>query len=236
MEAQVKRLKAAQRKVLGMRRTRRVSVRRVRGMRPGLASFAPSRGGATYSRRMASGEKKNIDVASVALPAVATATGVITVLNVCTAGGLPTNRIGRRITMKSVFITGIVQMAATTTGSSPIRLIVFYDKQTNKAAPVATDLLQTDSISSAMLLANSHRFKVLRDIIVPVIGSAGPQATLVREFFKVNLETEFIDGAGAGTVADITSGGLFCLAYANNNTAAAALLTGLNARVRFTDQ
>jgi len=110
-----------------------------------------------------------------------------------------------------------------------------YDKQTNKAAPVAADILHVDDISGGQLLANSHRFKVLRDIWVPCVGTAGPQAFYINEYVKCNLQTEYIDGAGAGTAADVTSGGLILLCYCN----ARILVDDINitslARVRFTD-
>lgn len=188
-----------------------------------------------YRAPVASPEKKNID-STIVLPPVATATGVLTLLNGSVAGALPTNRIGRRVHMHSLTIKGTIQLASTTTGNCPLRLIIFYDKQSNKLAPGVVDLMQTDSIASLNLLANSHRFRVIRDIIIPCVGTAGPQAAYINEYTKLaGLETEYIDGAGAGTVADITSGSLYCLMYANNATAVAALLNAVNARVRYSD-
>lgn len=196
--------------------------------------YLATRGGATYARRMTSMEKKNLD-SSLNFPAFATLTGSLTLLNASVAGGLPTNRVGRRINLASVLIRGAVQLAPTSTGSSPVRIIIFFDKQTNKAAPAATDLLDVDTISGKQLLANSHRFRVLRDIIVPCVGTAGPQSFYINEYIKFTKQTEYIDGAGAGTVADITTGGLFALVYTSGGIGVAALQSGLNARVRFTD-
>lgn len=193
----------------------------------------------TYGLLKSTAEKKNID-STVTFAGLNVATGTVTVLNACTAGGLPTNRVGRRICMKSVLIKGFFSMQPTSTQSCPIRMIIVYDKQTNKAAPAAADILAADAIQNPNLLANSHRFQVIRDIIIPCIGTAGPQSVYVNEYAKINLETEFIDGAGAGTVADITSGGLFALAYANGTTAAggigvAVIANNITTRVRFTD-
>lgn len=211
--------------------------KRPRGAASKFARYSgpmPSRGGATYARRMSSMEKKNIDIVPT-IPAVGTTTSVITCLNPCQAGGLPTNRVGRRITMTSLLFRGRFQTAPTTTGNCPIRIIIFYDKQTNKAAPVAGDVLAADSIEQVALLANSHRFRVLRDIVIPCVGTAGPQSAYVNEYIKMNKQVEYIDGAGAGTVADITSGGLFCMIFANDLTAVAALSQAIQCRVRFTD-
>lgn len=205
-----------------------------------MPQFTPSRGGAVYARRMGPAEKKNIDQLNVSLgpTAVGTTTGVVTLLNGCVTGGQPINRIGRRICMTSVLIRGRLNLAATSAGNCQARIVVFYDKQTNKAAPVATDVLANDLIESPMTLANTHRFRVLRDIVVPCLGTAGPQCHYVDEYIKLPpgcRDAEFIDGAGAGTVADITSGGLFTLVYLQNFITVAAVSQAFDTRVRFTD-
>lgn len=183
--------------------------------------------------RMTSAEKKNIDTA-VGFPGIATG-GVLTCINPSQALPLPTARIGRRVTQTSIFLRGDVSLAATSTGSCAVRILVVYDKQPNKALPNITDILVTDTIGSVNALANSHRFKVLRDVLIPCLGTAGPQAGYVNEYIKCNLETEFIDGTGAGTIADITSGALLTLVYANNNIVTQQINHNITARVRFAD-
>lgn len=226
--------KEVRRRAMGLGR----GVRRAPAARRyGPVGFIPSRGGATYARRMTRTEKKNIDQ-NVTLSGFGSATGSLTLLNACTAGGLPTNRVGRRIIMTSVMLRGRFQMAPTSTGTCSIRVIIFYDKQTNKSNPIATDLLVSDTIEALNLLANSHRFKILRDIIIPCVGTAGPQSAYLNEYIKIPRgchEVEYVDGAGAGTVADITSGGLFALVYSDNLIGTASLSQNLNCRVRFTD-
>jgi len=215
--------------------------KRTAAARASMATFrraarAHNRNPAFQSVSRGVAEKKNIDTPNIAIQAFGVTTGIIQVLNNCTAGALPTNRIGRRITMKSVLVRGQFHTSPTTAGSCSIRCLIVYDKQTNKTAPGATDILATDDIASPATLANSHRFTILRDIWVPCVGSAGPQSVMINEYIKCNLETEYIDGVGAGTTADITSGGLFMLVYTNNATATAAVVaSNLNTRVRFQD-
>jgi len=180
------------------------------------------------------GEKKNIDTA-IAFPAFGVITNVITTLNACTAAATPTSRVGRHIKMSSLLIRGYVGLAATSTGACPVRILVVYDKQTNKLAPGATDVLAQDGFSYPMSLQNSRRFKVVFDKQYPFMGTAGPQGIEINEYIKLNLDTEFIDGAGAGTVADITSGGLFALVSLGPNVGVATVLNNVQARVRFTD-
>lgn len=182
-------------------------------------------------------EKKNVDTQIASFIAAGGGAGTVTTINACQAGANPTSRVGRRIQLHSLYMRGEVRLSATTAGASPIRVLVVYDKQTNKAAPAAGDVLVSDNINALQLLANSHRFKVVADIVYPCVGTAGPQAIYIDEWRSLKgLETEYIDGAGAGTVADITSGGLFAITYQDAGLITAAPSSTLNFRVRFTDQ
>lgn len=187
-----------------------------------------------FSNRLASSdEQKNLDVAP-AIPAVATTTSVLTLLNGCLQGTSATTRLGRRITMKSIYIRGNLQLDTTTTGFCPVRILVVYDKQANGAAPVATDILVTDTINAQNNLSNSRRFVTLFDEVVPVIGTAGPQAAHVKLYKKLQHQVEFNSG-NAGTIADIQTGSVYSVVFANNRTAVATILSGLVCRIRFTD-
>lgn len=180
-----------------------------------------------------SGELRNLDTVP-GIPAVGTTTGYLTLLNGCSQGTTATTRLGRRITMKSIYIRGNLQMAATTTGYCPVRILVVYDKQTNATAPSASDILVADAVNNVNNLSNSRRFVTLFDEIIPVIGSAGPQAAYVTLYKKLNHVVEFNAGS-AGTVGDIQTGSIYSLIYANNLTGGATLLNGLVCRIRFAD-
>lgn len=201
-------------------------------MRSGGVIWAPSM--VAKKRATALPELKNIDTTDLNFPAFGATTGQLTLLNGCIQGSAATNRIGRRIRMVSVYLRGRILMAGTSTGSSPIRIIIFYDRQTNGAAPTATDLLTSDAISSFNNLNNNRRFQVVADITRSCIGTAGPQALYFSNFKKIDLSTEFNTG-NAGTVADITTGSLYALCYASPGIGVASLITNLNVRVRFSD-
>lgn len=179
-------------------------------------------------------EKKNIDTA-VAIPAFGIASGALTLLNGCQAAVVPTGRVGRRITMTSLLIRGYVQLAATTTGASPFRLLVVYDSQANKQAPAVTDVLTGNAFSYPMLLANSRRFKIVMDKQYPVFGTAGPQGFELNEYVKLNLDAEYIDGTGAGDITDITSGSLYAITFTSAGLGVATATNNIQARVRFLD-
>lgn len=184
-------------------------------------------------RSVAKAEVKNIDTVP-ATGTFATATGTLTFLNGTTQGAAATNRLGRQFKMVSLLVRGTIQMAPTTTGSSGFRLIVFYDKQVNGAAPTAAQLLATDSIDGLMNLDNSRRFKILCDEQRDCIGTAGPQALSFNIYRKMNLQTECNTGS-TGNVGDIQTGSVYALTYSNANTGVAAATSNLRARIRFVD-
>ena len=186
--------------------------------------------------RLSINELKDNTVRSTA---VVTGAGAVTgstplLLNGLTQGTSAVTRIGRRITVKSLLVRWYVQLAATTTGGAPLRLLVVADRQTNGAAPAITDILLTDEIASPMNLNNSKRFKVVCDEIIPVIGAGGPQSIMIQRYMKLNMNTEFNSG-NAGTVADITTGSLYVMAWQGGGLATAAPTSVFYSRVRFSD-
>lgn len=181
-------------------------------------------------------------------------------LNATVAGANESNRIGRKISMRSVQIRGAVYPYQA--GAAPIRdfirLILVYDRQPNGAAPALADVLEdvdqagtrTTTSFSGLNLSNADRFKVLRDWhwAMPVANLAGaasgdeqvsdPGATLmsIKAFVKLNgLETHYNAGA-AGTIADITTGALFLLAVGLSAEANAQYRFLFDTRVRYADQ
>lgn len=187
--------------------------------------------------RLSIAELKDNTVRSLTVvPAFGTttaSTGVL--LNGLSQGTTATTRIGRRITMKSMYIQYQINLLPTTTGSSPLRFLVVYDAQANGAAPAILDIVLTDELASPMNLGNSRRFKVLCDEVVPCIGTAGPQSYMFKRYIKLgNLNTEFNSG-NAGTIADITSGSIYVYTWGSSGWAVATPGAVLYSRIRFQD-
>lgn len=179
------------------------------------------------------GEKKNIDT-SVTFPTFGVATGAITLLNGCAQGTTASTRLGRQIRLTSLYLRAAWAMAPTSTGSTPIRVMVVYDKQANATPPAATDVLVTDVLQNVNNLSNSRRFVTLLDHVVPCIGTAGPQSVSLVLYKKLNHMVEFNAGS-AGTIGDIQSGSVYALIW-NLGTIGVASLVGLVVtRIRFTD-
>lgn len=195
-------------------------------------------------------EKKSIDTA---MSATITNGGQFYALCVPVPGAGMSDRVGRKLTMKSLYIRGTVQvqLSATPSGSVTseahmLRLIVLYDKQPNGALPALADILGAGgTVNSMFNIDNRDRFQILKDktwAFDPMIYDSTNDAYAwnrciypVKIFKKINLETIFNAGT-AGTSADINSGNL--IAFWIENAAAAAdknVNIYTNARVRYVD-
>lgn len=185
-------------------------------------------------RRNRTPERKNIDTLVTTAFPFNTTTATITLLNGVDDGIVPTSRIGRKITMDSITWKCDVRMAATTTGASALRYLIVFDKQPNGATATATDILNFDSITGLMNLANSKRFVVISDKTYNGIGTAGPQSMFDSNYVKLNLETEFNDNSTA-TITSITTGAVLLLQWQDGGLQVATPFNSLVSRVRFTD-
>lgn len=156
------------------------------------------------------------------------------------------NRIGRKITLKSVYIRGyIAQEGADGAGfaiAAPTqlgRMILVADLQPNGAVPAITDILVEATSCSQLNLNNRDRFKIYCDktyVVDPYMTSAiatqsYAQASntikMVKKYKKLNLEMIY-NATNAGTVADINSGALYMVWI---GSVAAGANTDMRARV-----
>ena len=182
------------------------------------------------------GELKYIDVGSNTQTLTA---GVFTfsagaLLNGCIQGSDATNRIGRKIVIKSLLLRGDVRLSTTSVGGSPVRILVVYDKQANATAPAITDILDVDAYTGRMNLNNRDRFVILMDFITDPISINGNFCQNVKIYKKCNLESVFNSG-NAGTVGDITSGSIYLFAAQTGNITTANASFVFRSRIRFLD-
>lgn len=193
------------------------------------------------AKRVRTEERKNIDALSTGTITFAQATSNFFLLNGCDDGALPTQRVGRRITMTSMELRWAGSFVATTAGASPLRMCVIYDRQSNANAPAATDVFTVDQITSCMNLSNSRRFKVLVDEIIDNVSTAGPNSwcsKVWRDFTakgtKPGLEVEFND-ASTATITSIVTGSVYAFFWQNGNILTASPTATLFSRIRFLD-
>lgn len=184
-------------------------------------------------------EYKTIDLDSTTK--VADTTGTVTLLNGVATGDDFTDRDGRRITMTSLYIQGMVTAVDNVTGASLARLIVVYDKQANGAAPAITDVLKAADSYAQINLNNRSRFQIIADkryALGPMSDTAtqafagSPSVMPVKIYRKLNLETQY-SGTGA-TIASIATGSLYMLTIGNQGAGGGSNFA-LSARVRFVE-
>jgi len=167
--------------------------------------------------------------------------GTFFLLNGINQGSDYTQRIGRKVILKSLLLraTCLPNTSSSTPAGDVIRFLVVYDCQTNSATPAIGDVLQNSSINDPMNLNNRDRFKIVADKFVTLnactyvataLTVGAPQTKQVKLYKKMNLEMIF-SGTGA-TVGSIGTGALFLILISGFNGQSTALWT---ARVRYTD-
>jgi len=143
------------------------------------------------------------------------------------------NRVGSRIEMKSLHIRGYISNVATGL-QSQLRMVVVYDRQPNGATPTIQTILNTriqtgvasTTGTSEINLDNRDRFVIVRDYTVyaPAVTNTagvltnGPAFPGDDEQFDVNLfiklkglATHYSASSNPTTIADISTGALYCL-------------------------
>lgn len=177
-------------------------------------------------------EKKNIDIFTTFAPPLASAFSAFQHLNPCAQGTASSERVGRKILMKSVQWRGIFH----TSNSEPAsqhRVVVIYDKQPNGALPSVSDVFSGGTFVSPMNLVYADRFVVVHDEITDSSQSSALNISDKR-FTKVNLEALY-SGTG-GTISANTSGSLL-MSVSNNAGTITGTVTAVDmyTRVRYID-
>lgn len=168
-------------------------------------------------------------------PFASSAFNSVALLNACIAGPLATNRVGRKIKMENLFIRWTFNMAATSTGGSPFRILIVYDRQTNITAPAITDILLADDFSSPMNLSNRDRFVIIMDKLTQPIGTVITPAISGKKFINLRGLEVMYNTTEGGTVADITTGGVFIFVAQTGAIGTAAPNFFARVRIKFSD-
>jgi len=187
-------------------------------------------------------EEKNKDALTSNTITFNQTTANLALLNGIDDGTTSITRIGRKVIITSLAWRWRGTVAPTTTGASGLRMLIVYDKQTNAAAPAATDVLVQDNIQSMMNLNNSKRFKVLVDELVECVGVNGPQSWNRKGYIKFEkpnkgipgLEVTFND-ASTNAVDSIATGSIYALFYQDGSLLIASPSSSMYSRVRFID-
>lgn len=185
-------------------------------------------------------ERKGIDGTFDVNPVPTAGSLSATFLNL-SEGTLPTQRIGRKITLRVIQIRGFVTLnesVVALNATDVIRIMVIHDKCANKAMPAITDILASATWRSFMNLSNVTRFRVLWTKFIHLDATAGAGDGLTNCFtentvfysgyIKVNIPVLYT-GTGGG-IANIVSSNVFALAI----TTRANTQINMIHRVRYT--
>ena len=109
-------------------------------------------------------ELKTIDVSTTTISPVAVA-GATVLLNGVAQGSDYTNRIGRKVLLKSMLFRANMYPVLNTASpiGNTIRLLLVYDSQTNGALAAVADVLNAATYLQPTNLNNRDRFRILLD-------------------------------------------------------------------------
>lgn len=181
-------------------------------------------------------------------------TDVINLNENITTGTGPSQRVGRKITIKSIHVRGSFQGEPEAVNDTLLRVMLVLDKQCNGVGvesdpvnhPPRLEVLQQDSILGFMDLSNIDRFQIIQDefikispknLIVAENGTPFQGSTPV-EFFnwykKCNIPIEYSSTTGA--INEIKSNNIFLMIMGEyGSDAAQAMEYNIRTRIRFSD-
>jgi len=215
---------------------------------------------APRSRAQNAEELKGIDVTiplGDSFPSTTNTNGKGYLLNGIQAGSGPFNRIGRKVTMKSLRIhMHFTSYRGTVGGVLPgnaARLVVVYDRQPS-GGPIPTfdtifaQTSQAGATTTTMFdnlrLDNTERFRVLRDHRVTTTHNGYPSADdfggydhfLWDEFIPLNgMETVYQSNTAPATITDISTGAIYLFIRGEKDAMSSkwAVDVGSYARLRY---
>lgn len=137
--------------------------------------------------------------------------------------------------MVSVQVRGYYKPNGTNAGDVVFWSLV-YDRQTNGVVPAWTDVYTLDSISHQIRnLDNRKRFTILGSGYIPIPKAGADIPIIPFEYFKrIEFMTEY-NATNGGTVADITTGGLFWMHRGGSAAGDNDVTADLAARLKYTD-
>jgi len=203
------------------------------------SGLAPLRSGGFFGTRRTMQEKKTVDVDPTT--GLFDTTGTVTLLNGVAVGTDFTDRVGRKILMKSLFIRGCIGPVDNDTADNASRLLIVYDMQANGVAPAITDVLKSSSPYAQLNLNNRDRFKVLVDKLwncgksINTATQAVSNSPTVYSWKRyIRMSREVLFQGTAATVASIATGSVYLITLGDQAPNGGSKIS-YSCRIRFTD-
>ena len=165
-------------------------------------------------------------------------TGSLVLLNTIGQGAGTSQRVGKRVALKSLQCRGNIQANDAAT-STDVAYMIVYDKRPTGVLPAITDILVTASPRAFNNDTNSGRFRILKRVDEVLIGSAANQYTCCSTksadwYLDLKGLPQVFKAAGTGAIGDIEEGALYLVTVgAAAGTSAGTLGAGF--RVRYID-
>lgn len=185
-------------------------------------------------------ELKGIETANAGIPTAtpSVANAGIFLLNGVAQGDDYNNRIGREVTFRSIYVRAQNYLNVTTPTPVTLRWLIFWDKQTNGANIVFTDVLNDLGSTAAAVddtsmnnLTNRDRFVIVYDKVIDMNpgNTAEQYFKFMKKYRSCNVKTVY-SGTG-NTVAAIQTNALWLMVI-SNQPVGSGVLPNMNIRVR----
>lgn len=168
-------------------------------------------------------------------------TGSVTLLATIAQGAAVTQRVGKKVMLKSIQCRGNWSNGSTATNND-VAMLVVYDKRPTGSLPAVTDILASASSLAFNNDANSGRFVVLKRMDDVLVGNNTAAANYTEAQYKSvdfwlalrGLPLVF-KAAGTGAIADIEEGALYLVTMSNSAAGTGAASANVAFRTRFVD-
>lgn len=168
-------------------------------------------------------------------------TGSIAHINIVPRGASQSERVGKKIQMKSLQTRGIVG-SDTGTAISQAAYMIVYDRRPGGVLPAITDILNTISPNSFLNDAASARFKILYRWSNVNVGNSGTPNTdktafNIDSYMKFKGKSRFVSYAnlGTGAIGDVDEGALYLVTVGGNVLGLTDSTAQLGFRLRYYD-
>jgi len=168
-------------------------------------------------------------------------TGTVTLLNTVAQGASVSQRVGKKIMLKSLQFRGAMQNGSAAAGND-VAVLIVYDKRPTGALPAITDILTSVAPTAMNNDANSGRFVILKRIDEVLIGNLTAAANYTEAAIKscdyylpLGGKPTTYKAAGTGAIADIEEGALYAVTVGGTAAGASAASVFGSYRLRFKD-
>lgn len=165
-------------------------------------------------------------------------TGSIALINTIPQGAGTSQRVGKRVTLKSLQCRGY-SFAGSTANFNDGAIIIVYDKRPNGSLPAIADILVSASSTSFNNDVNSGRFRILKREDFFLMGNSttptDSSGCSNDFFFSLKGLPQVFKAAGTGAIDDIEEGAIYVITVGSNTAGTGAATANLGFRVRYYD-